>query len=513
MSTGLRRNRTAQPDREGEPRAPTLLWFRQDLRLEDNPALAAAIERGGPVIPVYILDERGEGRWAPGAASRWWLHFSLAALGESLRKAGSRLILARGDSATVLRRLARRTKASAVYWNRRHEPMAAARDRKIADEFGERGLEVRIFSSALLFEPEAIANKEGRPFQVFTPFWRHCLTQTVPDPVKCRLARIATPRPWPSSLSLKQLKLRPAIPWDAGLAAMWTPGERGARARLRRFLAQSLDSYAEERNRPDRAGSSELSPHLHWGELSPRQVWAAVKARSRDTGVFPSGNGARVFLAEIGWREFAHHLLAHFPAAPQRPLRSEFARFKWNPDPGKKAWRCWCRGRTGYPVVDAGMRQLWHTGWMHNRARMIVASFLVKDLRLAWLRGAEWFWDTLVDADLANNTLGWQWSAGCGADAAPYFRIFSPVLQGRKFDPRGDYVRRWVPELRRLEGSAVHAPWELSALELAEAGVELGRNYPNRVVDHAAARRAALLAWKVMRRKAAGSVRAELAAD
>ncbi|MES1167340.1 MAG: deoxyribodipyrimidine photo-lyase, partial [Pseudomonadota bacterium] len=447
--------------------APTLLWFRQDLRLADNPALAAALARGGAVVPLYIHDEGGEGRWAPGGAARWWLHRSLGALDAALRKRGSRLIFCRGESAEVLDRLVRATGAAAVYWNRRYESEAIARDKIIAAGLTARGVEARNFNSALLFEPQAIANKQGGPFQVFTPYWRHCLALEVAGPVRSKKRTIPVPGRWPASLGLEEFGFQPAKDWDAGLRAAWTPGEAGAQARLKAFVAKSLDRYDIERNRPDVDGSSRLSPHLHFGELGPRQIWVAVQARSKASGVFPSSNGARVFLQEIGWREFGYHLLYHFPHTSVAPLRAEFARFPWAADPGAKKLRAWQRGLTGYPIVDAGMRQLWRTGWMHNRVRMIAASFLVKHLRLPWTRGADWFWDTLVDADLASNTLGWQWTAGCGADAAPYFRVFAPVLQGKKFDPNSDYVREWVPELGKLPAVHMHCPWEASAGELA----------------------------------------------
>lgn len=487
---------------------PTLLWFRRDLRLQDNPALHAALARGAPVIPVFIHDDAGEDRWPAGGASRWWLHHSLASLDAALRDRGSRLVLARGESAGVLRELVRATGAGALFWNRRYEPAIIARDAKIKAEFGTAGLEVKSFNAALLNEPHTIANKQGKPFQVFTPYWRHCLTLPVTEPLKLA-AGVAIPGPArrPRAVALAELELLPGIAWDGGLRETWTPGEASAVKRLKRFSAGAMDEYVETRNIPGRDGTSLLSPWLHFGEISPRQVWAAVQARSRDSGVFPPSNGARVFLSEVGWREFAHHLLFHFPRTPEQPLRAEFAAFPWAEDPGDHQLRAWQRGQTGYPIVDAGMRQLWHTGWMHNRVRMVVASFLVKHLRLSWTHGAAWFWDTLVDADLASNTLGWQWSAGCGADAAPYFRVFAPVLQGLKFDPEGKYVRHWVPELARLPAEHIQAPWEAPAEVLAAAGVNLGRggNYPGPIVDHATARHAALAAFKQFRSAAAGA--------
>ena len=487
--------------------APVLLWFRKDLRLADNPALAAALARGGPVVPVFVLDDEAEGRWRPGGASRWWLHHSLSALADALRERGSRLVLARGESGAELRRIAKATGAGAMYWNRCYEPAVRARDAALKAALSAEGLETRSFNAALLFEPHTIRNKQGRPFQVFTPYWRHCASLAFPEPVKSDARAIPAPAKWPAGAELASWELTPAIPWDAGFAKVWTPGEAGARARLRRFLrneTEGVRAYDEMRDLPGRDGTSGLSPHLHWGEIGPRQIVASVRALGARSGHDPASNGARLFLGEIGWREFAHHLLFHFERTPERPLRPEFERFPWAEDAGGERLRAWRRGRTGYPIVDAGMRQLWATGWMHNRVRMIAASFLVKHLRLPWQAGARWFWDTLVDADLANNTLGWQWSAACGADAAPYFRIFAPVTQGERYDPEGDYVRRWVPELAKLPDKYIHAPWTAPADVLDLAGVRLGENYPRPVVDHAKARAEALAAFKAFRGAATG---------
>ncbi len=475
---------------------PTIVWFRQDLRLQDNPALHAAAQRG-PVVPVYVLDDAGEAAWPMGGASRWWLHHSLVALDAALRERGSRLVLARGDSGAVLRDLARRTDAAAIHWNRRYEPAAIARDAALKAEFTATGVEARSFAGSVLFEPHAVRNKSDNPFQVFTPFWKHCLTLPVDVPLRLPAGPLAAPAQWPDSLAPAALELLPRLPWADGFAREWQPGEAGAEKRLRRFVSGAMEDYADRRNFPDASGTSALSPHLHFGEIGPRQIWSAVQALSKDSGVFPPSRGAQVFLSEVGWREFAYHLLFHFPHTPAAPLRAEFAAFPWRSDATQL--RAWQQGRTGYPIVDAGMRQLWQTGWMHNRVRMIVASFLVKHLRLSWREGTAWFWDTLVDADLAANTLGWQWTAGCGADAAPYFRIFNPVLQGMKFDPEGAYVRRWVPELARVPVEFIHRPWEAAPLDLRAAGVTLGREYPAPIVDHAKARAAALAALESIR--------------
>ncbi|MEO7598076.1 MAG: deoxyribodipyrimidine photo-lyase [Opitutus sp.] len=490
--------------------SPTLLWFRQDLRLQDNPALDAAMARGGVIIPVYILDDAADGKWKQGGASRWWLHHSLASLGQSLEARGSRLILARGETGEVLRALVASCGAEAVYWNRRYEPAIMARDAAIKAELTAAGLEVKSFNSALLHEPHTIANKSGKPFQVFTPYWRHCLTLPVAEPTKMTRSAFVAPAKWPSSLSLAEYELLPRIPWDAGFKEMWAPGEAGAAKRLSRFVAKAMDAYDDGRNLPDRDGTSMLSPSLHFGELSPRQVWAAVKSRAKSSGVFPPSNGARVFLSEVGWREFAYHLLYHFPNTPESPLRPEFSRFPWAADQRGERLRAWQRGATGYPIVDAGMRQLWATGWMHNRVRMIVGSFLVKHLRLPWTAGADWFWDALVDADLANNTLGWQWIAGCGADASPYFRVFAPVLQGRKFDVHGEYVRKWVPEIGSLPNEFIHAPWEAPPEVLSAAGVVLGKTYPGPIVDHVTARNEAIAAFKEFREGSKVSAESEI---
>ncbi len=485
------------------PAAPVLVWFRKDLRLADNAALAAALARGGPVVPVFVYDEVGEGEWPLGGASKWWLHRSLTALDAALRERGSGFVVARGDSLGALRRLVAATGAVAVYWNRRYEPAVRERDTAIKADLAADGVEAKSFNSALLFEPHTIKNKQGNPFQVFTPYWRHCSALGFPEPVKSDSGAIPAPTKWPAEhggAGIEALGLLPTIPWDAGFPAMWTPGEAGAQARLKRFLKDDVvHGYDDQRNLPDIDGTSGLSPHLHWGEIGPRQIVAAVRGLGAKAGLDPASNGARVYLSEIGWREFAYHLLFHFEHTPTKPLRADFEKFPWAEDADGAKLRAWQRGQTGYPIVDAGMRQLWATGWMHNRVRMIVASFLVKHLRLPWQHGAAWFWDTLVDADLASNTLGWQWSAGCGADAAPYFRIFAPVTQGEKFDGAGRYVRRWVPELAKMPDKFIHAPWTAPANVLEYAKVDLGGNYPAPIVDHAKARAEALAAFKTLR--------------
>lgn len=467
----------------------TIVWFRNDLRLTDNPALAAAVRRPGSVMPVFIWDPLAEEHWQPGAASRWWLHHSLANLDRRLRQVGSRLIIRCGESRNILLELARETQAKAVFWNRRYEPAIVARDRTLKADLRALGLEAESFNAALLFEPWEVQTSTGKPFQVFTPFWKACLALPEPEDEYPCPTYVPPPAEWPRTQLLETLHLEPAIDWAGGVRATWRPGEDGARLQLEQLLNDVLVSYAQERDRPDLSGTSRLSPHLHFGEMGPRQVWRAVRHQLFHLG--PSvTEAAASYLRQLGWREFASHLLFHFPSSAELPLRSEFNAFPWRED--ADAFRAWSRGRTGYPLVDAGMRELWTTGWMHNRVRMVAASFLVKDLLLPWQLGARWFWDTLVDADLANNTLGWQWTAGCGADAAPYFRIFNPVKQGEKFDRRGDYVRHWVPELSRLPDNWIHQPWEAPQGLLQEAGVMLGDNYPHPIVTHATARLRAL---------------------
>jgi deoxyribodipyrimidine photo-lyase len=391
-----------------------------------------------------------------------------------------------------LKLLIEETSADCVCWTRRYEPAVLQRDAAIKKALKEQSLVAESFNGSLLHEPWEIETGASRPYQVFTPFWNACLK--LPEATDPRPSPRGIPAParWPKSLRLDELDLEPSIDWTAGIRESWSPGERGAHARLEAFLSQNINEYETQRDRPDCAGTSGLSPHLHFGEISPRRIWHAVAQHVATQGK-SSHDGCTRFLTEIGWREFAHHLLYHFPQTPIRPLREQFVDFPWRRD--SKSLRAWQSGLTGYPLVDAGMRQLWRTGWMHNRVRMVVASFLVKHLLLPWQDGAKWFWDTLVDADLANNTLGWQWSAGCGADAAPYFRIFNPVAQGQKFDPNGDYIRRWIPELAQLSAKFVHQPWTAPPEVLLAARVILGRTYPRPIVDHREARQRALEAF------------------
>ncbi len=471
----------------------TLLWLRQDFRLADNPALDAAVKRGTAVLPVFIWSPQEESLWQPGGASRWWLHRSLRELDTRLREIGSRLTIRRGSALGSLQTLAKETGADAVVWNRRYEPAIIARDAVVKEALRADGLEAESFSAALLHEPWTIQNQSRKPFQVFTPFWRHCLTKPDPGEPLPAPATLSGPSKWPKSLALDELKLEPGINWAGGLHFAWQPGECGAAANLSRFMDSAFDDYSEQRNRPDAAGTSRLSPHLHFGEISPRQVWHGLSKMAAIRGLPIEKWRHSQFLAELGWREFAHHLLYHFPHTPTEPLRADFNKLPWRMDPAHMS--AWQKGLTGYPIVDAGMRELWTTGWMHNRVRMVVASFLVKDLLIPWQEGARWFWDTLVDADLAQNTLGWQWTAGCGADAAPYYRVFNPTSQGERFDPNGDYVRKWCPELAGLPAKWIHQPENAPPAILLAARVELGRSYPRPIVNHSRARQAALEAF------------------
>ena len=471
----------------------SIVWFRRDLRRNDNPALDAAIARGKPVVPVFILDDADAGPWAPGGASRWWLAGSLACLAAELAQSGSGLVLRRGPAEREIGKLVAETGAESVFWNRRYEPWAVARDMRLKASLAARGINVKSFNASLLMEPWTLETKTGGPYRVFTPFYTALRERLRIEPLRPAPQRIAAPESLPPSDPLAGWSLSPTTPdWAGGLKEAWTPGVAHAMKRLARFLHDSIDDYATNRDRPAVEGTSRLSPHLHFGEVGPRQIWHAVAsgAQSGDG----SSRGAERFLSELAWREFSYHLLYHFPHLPDAPLKAEFAQFCWSED--ASALRAWQRGLTGYPIVDAGMRELWATGWMHNRVRMIVASFLVKDLLLSWRAGEAWFWDTLVDADLANNAASWQWVAGCGADAAPYFRVFNPVLQGRKFDPDGAYVRRWVPELATLGDAAIHAPWTARPVDLLDAGIAPGRSYPQPIVDHLAARDRALRAYR-----------------
>jgi deoxyribodipyrimidine photo-lyase len=439
----------------------TIVWFRQDLRLADNPALDAAVKRGEPVVPIYIWSPEDDGEWPPGAASRWWLHQSLHELDKALRARGSRLILTRGRATEVLPEIARKAGATAAHWNRRYEPAAIECSAAVEKALAARGIQTASFNGTLLAEPWDILNLSGKPYRVYTPYMRRMVRDLNPQPTLRAPTKLKPPPKWPQSASLDSLDLMPRIHWYTEIAARWQPGEHGAHTRLERFIQHKLPKYKEDRDKPAIDATSGLSPHLHFGEIGPRQIWHALGAKGRNS----------TFLSELIWREFAYHLLYHFPHTTTKPLNAEFAAFPWKKN--AKHLKAWQKGRTGIPLVDAGMHELWTTGVMHNRVRMIVGSFLVKNLLQPWQEGTRWFWDTLVDADLANNTMNWQWVAGSGADAAPYFRIFNPLTQAKRYDPESEYVRRWVSS-----------------------------GAPEPIVDLATSREAALDAYADMRRRA-----------
>jgi deoxyribodipyrimidine photo-lyase len=474
---------------------PSLHWFRDDLRLADNPALAAAVT-AGPTLCLYILDE-GEGRRPLGGAARWWLSRSLAALAASIEAKGGELVLMRGDPAELIPKIAAAAKIGVVTWSRRYEAPAIALDKALKAELTDAGVRVESFNGHLLNEPWEVESKIGEPMKVFTPYWRAARARGEPAAPKPAPKKIDAPA-LPASLkslavSLADLALEPTKPdWAGGMRAEWTPGEAGAKTRLSKFLTGQLSGYGEGRNRPDYLSTSKLSPHLRFGEIGPRQIWHATQAAVQSGEAAGSAADAEKFLSEVGWREFSYHLLFYNPDLATQNYNRRFDDFPWKAD--AKALRAWQRGQTGYPVVDAGMRELWTTGWMHNRVRMIVASFLIKHLLVDWREGEAWFWDTLVDADPANNAASWQWVAGSGADAAPYYRIFNPVTQGRKFDPDGVYVRRWVPEIAKLDNDAVHEPFALAAPQLRDAGIVIGRTYPKPLIALDSGRERALAA-------------------
>ena len=469
-----------------------IVWFRRDLRLSDNPALLAALAGAERIIPVYIQMPSDQQNRPMGSASRWWLHHSLESLGEALAASGSRLIIRQGSVPDVLKSLIGETGAEKVFWNRLYEPDDITRDTHIKQMLRAAGIHVETFNSTLLYEPWEVKRPTGEPYRVFTPFWKAVQTLGIHRTPKS--APDALPSiPSLESLTLESLNLRPTIPWDSGFHEHWQPGEPGAWQKLDEFSC-AVSDYKSARDIPGQSGTSRLSPHLHFGEISPRQIVARLLEKSRQR----EGPGTECYIREIGWREFAFHLLFHFPHTADQPLDERFSQLPWRSDYAEDL-SLWQRGQTGYPIIDAGMRELWHTGWMHNRVRMIAASLLTKNLLIPWQAGARWFWDTLVDADLASNSLGWQWTAGCGADAAPYFRIFNPVLQGERFDPQGNYVRRWVPELARLPAGLIHKPWEAEDSVLKSHGLNPGQLYPRPMVDLKLSRERALDAFGVIK--------------
>ncbi|WP_029132814.1 deoxyribodipyrimidine photo-lyase [Sedimenticola selenatireducens] len=467
-----------------------LVWFHRDLRLTDNPALSTAVEQCARVIPLYIHAPEEEAPWVPGSASNWWLHQSLRALQYDLRRYGSNLIIVKGPTLAILQSLAHETGATHLFWNRRYEPAFIARDSRIKRELTDSGLTCRSFNGNLLSEPASILTGQDTPYKVFTAYWKACQkkAQALTPPLS-HITRIPTPPQNHPNLDINTLDLLPRIKWYAGMEATWQPGEQGALDRWTRFLQNRLPDYEDQRDFPGSEGTSRLSPHLHFGEISPRQILWSLQQQSDQSPVL--GRHLDRFTSQLGWREFAHYTLHHFPHSANESLDRRFEKSAWpKGEEQEQLLGLWQRGETGIPLVDAGMRELWHTGWMHNRVRMIVASFLTKNLGIHWREGARWFWDTLVDADLANNSLGWQWTAGCGVDAAPYFRVFNPARQAEHFDA-GGYIQRWLPELKGADKAVLHN---------GRLDTDGPIDYPRPIVDLNQSRRAALQRWERIKR-------------
>ena len=469
--------------------ALTIVWFRADLRVADNPALFEASRGHKPVIGLYIFDDETPGEWGIGGAAKWWLHHSLVSLEQSLTKIGGALVLRQGNAADVLAEVVRETNAGKVYWNRCYEPFTIKRDKGIKETLLDQGIEAKSFNGSLLFEPWTIETKAGGFYKVYTRFWLTCRDKGTPAPPLDAPTYLEKFEGDVKSDMLDDWELLPTSPdWAEGLRDRWVPGEAGAMERLDTFLDTGAEDYDNLRNFPAIPATSNISPHLHIGDISPRQIWKITVDRLGWT------KETEKFLKEIVWREFAYHVFYYLPEIPEEPMHNRFDAFPWREDTA--ALLAWQTGQTGYPMVDAGMRELWQTGHMHNRVRMITASFLVKHLLLPWQQGEAWFWDTLVDADLAVNAFSWQWVAGCGADAAPYFRIFNPITQGQKFDPNGTYIRTYVPEIADLPDKYLHTPWAAPNDVLHDAGVKLDETYPRPIIDHKMARERALEAFK-----------------
>jgi len=468
-----------------------IMWFRQDLRLNDNPAIIEANNSGLKILPVYILDDINSSNWKIGSASRWWINESLKKLNESLNH---NLCFMSGDSIKCLNNLISTYNVKSVYFNKCYEPWRIQSDEKIINFLSNKDINTFQLNGSLLFEPESTVKEDGTPYKVFTPFYRKGCLQNSPEP------RIPLEKPKNIKflkhveLQLEELELLPKKNWYKDFKDDWSPGENGAREKLNQFLQLGIHNYKDGRNFPSKKNVSRLSPHLHHGEISPNTVWYEVKEKAETMDSYRDGDH---YLSELGWREFSYNLLYFFPYLPKENLQKKFDNFPW--EENNESLIKWQKGETGYPIVDAGMRELWKTGYLHNRVRMIVGSFLVKNLLLHWHHGQEWFWETLVDADLANNSASWQWVSGSGADAAPYFRIFNPVTQGEKFDPNGEYIKHHIPELKNLNGKFLYAPWEAPESVLEAAGIELGKNYPKPIVDLKLSREKALAAFEELK--------------
>ena len=467
-------------------KATTIVWFRQDLRVKDNPALSWAVEQGN-VIPIYILDNINAGDFTPGEASQWWLHHSLNKLDKELNE---HLLIFKGDPKAIIEQLVNEHRVDHVVWNRCYEPWQRERDSDIKQALKNKQVSAKSFNGSLLWEPMKIAKNDGTPYKVFTPYYRNgCLKAQEPRYPVASPSLITYAKHSILSEPLDALKLLPSLNWDTEFSNLWQPGEEGAAIKLSNFIENAATQYKEARNIPSVTGTSLLSPHLHYGEISPNQAWYAIL----DAFGGRDNDDIDTYLSELGWREFSYYLLYYWPDLPVKNFNQKFDKFSWDDNPAfLKAWQ---QGQTGVPIIDAGMRQLWQTGYMHNRVRMVVGSYLVKNLRTDWRKGERWFWDCLLDADLASNSAGWQWVAGSGADASPYFRVFNPILQGEKFDKEGEYVKHYCPELSKLPKKYIHKPWEAPADVLRSSDIELGKDYPNPLVDLKASRQSALDAY------------------
>ena len=475
-----------------------LFWFRSDLRIKDNPALKAACSSCKQLVIIYIYNPKDKTTWAMGSASKWWLHHSLSALQDDLNKRDVNLQIIQGEPNKVIFKLCEKLNISQVFWNRVYEPEYITRDKKLKNTLKNNNIKVKSYNASLLNEPWDILKNDGTPYRVFTPYWKmvqkNGLNFTLEKNIKSFPKNIKITSDF-TACNIDSLKLLPTINWDDMFYPIWKPGEHGAQKSFNKFLKSGLSEYEDGRNLPAENLTSKVSPYLHFGEISSRQIVASVqnnlKTNNKNKQLISNANS---YIREIAWREFSYHLLFHFPQTVDVPLNHKFSRFPWAKRYTKDL-HSWQQGKTGIPLVDAGMRELWNTGWMHNRVRMVVGSFLTKNLLIPWQIGSKWFWDTLVDADLANNTLGWQWIAGCGADAAPYYRIFNPVLQSKKFDKDGKYIRKWVPELNMLPSKLIHSPWECPAEVLKQHGIVLGLHYPKPIVDLKTSRETALAAY------------------
>lgn len=480
--------------KNGEDRSPVVVWLRDDLRLDDNPALAHAAETGRPVVPLVVLEEDGGGR-PLGGAHRWWLHHSLRSLDASLTSIGSGLVLRRGAPETVVPDIVREIGAGALFMNRRYHRPADAADAAITSALEE--VEVESFQAHILHDPDGVRTKTGGFYKVYTPFMKSLRAAGEPrDPMDAPKSLKAPKGGLPRSDKLAGWKLLPTKPdWSGGMRETWTPGEANAHERFEHFCDSILAGYDESRELPAEDGTTRMSPHLRFGEISPYRLWHRAEEEARGSRI--PGKAIETFRRELIWRDFNYHVLHHVGAIDRENINKRFEGFDWQ---GTKAeLKAWQHGRTGYPIVDAAMRQLWQTGWMHNRMRMVVGSFLTKDLLIDWREGEQWFWDTLVDGDIASNTAQWQWIAGSGADAQPFFRIFNPITQGQKFDPTGAYIGRYLPELAKLSDKDIHTPWLAGAASLKKAGIRLGETYPEPIVDHGKARERALAVYRATR--------------